>query len=286
LLDGIIYLAFTLPYRERNTFVAEWENEQALNKYILDHVLHGVEKFHIALDILRNNVRSRFSEEARNYRLGDALLGMSLADLTSFSDGKEQTDLFSKPPQKIIQEFREMYRMYFSLSDKIKEDIETKNELRVTLNRYTERLRDILDLMTAAYFTKKAEEKKIRELLYELDSDESRWQSMREHDWFASSKELARRHGFFHMEIEFPLLLNDAFDLIIIQPWLSYVWEEKAPALEVTKAYIKRAAAYLRPEGRIVLISGDGTGKLAEELVKSKKYQVSPKETCILLKRT
>jgi hypothetical protein len=285
LLDGLIYLVFTLPYRERNTFVAEWENEQALNKYILEHVLYGVEKFHVTFDILQNNVRSRFSEEAGHYRLGDALLGMSLADLADVIDEKEQTDLFSRPPERMIQEFRNLYKMYFSLSDRIKEDIELKRELQVSLNRYTERLRDILDLMTAAYFTKKADEKKIRELLWALDSDESRWESMREHDWFALSKELARRHGFFHMEIEFPLLLNGGFDLIIIQPWLTYVWEEKVPVLEVTKAYIKRAAAYLKPEGRIVLISGEGTGKLAEELAKSKRYQVSPKETCILLKK-
>jgi 16S rRNA G1207 methylase RsmC len=87
------------------------------------------------------------------------------------------------------------------------------------------------------------------------------------------------------MEIEFPILLNDAFDLILIQPWLAYVWEEKVPVLEVAKAYIKRAAAYLKPEGKIVLVTGDGTDKLAEELMKSKKYQVSPKGTCILLKK-
>ena len=285
LLDGLIYLAFALPYRERNTFVAEWENEQTLNRYILDNVLYGVETSHLALDILQNNVRNRFGEEARHYQLGDPLLGMSLADLAGRSDGKEQIDLFSKPPVRMIQEFRDLYKAYFALSDKIKEDIETKRELQAKLKRYTERLRDILDLMTAAFFTKKADDKKIRELLHALDSEESRWQSMREQDWFASAKELARRHDFFHMEIEFPLLLNDAFDLIVIQPWLAYIWEEKVPVLEVTKAYIKRAAAYLKPEGTIVLISGDGTGKLAEELVKSKKYQVSPKGTCILLKK-
>ena len=285
LLEGLIYLAFTLPYRERKTFIAEWENEQALNRHILDNVLYGVETSHLALDILQNNVRSRFGEEARHYRLGDPLLGMSLADLAGHSDGKEQIDLFSKPPVRMIQEFRDLYKVYFSLSDRIKEDIEAKRELQVKLNRYTERLRDVLDLITAAYFTKKADEKKTGELLYALDSGEPTWQSMREHDWFTSSKELARRHGFFHMEIEFPLLLNDAFDLIIIQPWLAYVWEEKVSVLEVAKAYIKRAAAYLKPEGKIVLIAGDGTGKLAEELVKSKKYQVNPKETCILLKK-
>jgi hypothetical protein len=285
LLEGLIYLAFALPYRERNTFIAEWENEQTLNRYILDNVLYGVEKSHVALDILQNNVRSRFSEEARHYRFGDVLLGMSLADLAGRSDGKEQIDLFSKPPVRAIEEFRNLYRVYFSLSDRIKEDIEIKRELQIKLNRYAERLRDILDLTTAAFFTKKADDKKIKELLYALDSDEQWWQGMRRHEWFASSKELAWRHGFFHMEIEFPILLNDAFDLIVIQPWLAYVWEEKVPVLEVAKAYIKRAAAYLKPEGKIVLVTGDGTGKLAEELIKSKKYQVSPKGTCILLKK-
>jgi hypothetical protein len=285
LLEGLIYLAFTLPYRERNTFVAEWENEQTLNRYILDNVLYGVETSHLALDILQNNVRSRFGEEARHYRLGDPLLGMSLADLASRGDGKEQIDLFTKPPVRMIDEFRDLHKVCLSLSDRIKEDIETKRELQIRLKRYAERLRDILDLMTAAFFTKKADDKKIGELLNALDDEESRWQKMREQDWFAAAKEMAWRHGFFHMEIEFPLLLNDAFDLIVIQPSLAYVWEEKVSVLEVTKAYIKRAAAYLKPEGKIALITGDGTGKLAEELVKSKKYQVNPKGTCILLKK-
>jgi SAM-dependent methyltransferase len=285
LVEGLVYLASTLPYRERNTFVAEWENEQTVNRYVLDHVLYGVEKFHVALDILRNNVRNRFGEEARNYRFGDVLLGMSLGDLTGLVEGKEQDGLFSKPPEEMIQEFRNLYRVCFSLSDRIKEDIETKHELQIKLDRYAERLRDILDLITAAYFTKKADEKKTRELLYALEGSESKWQSMREYDWFASSKELAKRHGFFHMEIEFPLLLNDAFDLIIIHPSLAYVWEEKVPVLEIAKAYIKRAAAYLKADGKIVLITGGGPGKLAEELLKSKKYDVTPKETCILLKK-
>ena len=285
LVDGLTYLSFTLPYRERNTFVAEWENEPALNRYILNHVLYGVEKSHIALDILRNNVTSRYDAGALHYRLGDALLGMSLADLAGLSDDKSQTDLFSRPPDATIQEFIKMYRTYFSLSERIKEDIEMKRELQFKLDRYTERLRDILDLLTAAYFTKKSDEKKIKELLYALDSDESKWQSMRAQNWFVSAKELAQKHGFFHMELEFPLLLNDKFDLIIVQPWLTYVWEERMPLVEVAKAYVKRATAYLKPSGRIVLISDDGTSNIAEELVKSKKYQVSVKESWITLKK-
>jgi hypothetical protein len=285
LADGLTYLSFTLPYRERNTFVAEWENELALNRYIFDHVLYGVEKSHIALDIFRNNVTSRYNGGALHYRLGDVLLGMSLADLAGLSDDKSQTDLFSRPPDATIQEFRKMYRTYFSLSERIKEDIEMKRELQLKLDRYTERLRDILDLLTAAYFTKKSDEKKIKELLYALDSDESRWQSMRGQSWFVSSKELAQKHGFFHMELEFPLLLNDKFDLIVVQPWLTYAWEEKMPLVEVSKAYVKRATAYLKPNGRIALISDDGTSNVAEELVKSKKYQVSVRESWIVLKK-
>ncbi len=285
LMEGLTYLASTLPYRERNTFVAEWENEQTLNRHILDHVLYGVEKVHVALDILQNNVRSRFSEEARNYRFGDALLGIALADIAGLADVKEQSGLFSKPPGMMIQEFRNLYRTYFSLSDRIKEDIEEKHELQIKLNQYAERLRDILDLVTAGYFTKKADEKKIRELLDSLEGGESTWQSIREHDWFVSSRELARRHGFFHMEIEFPLLLNDAFDVIIIQPSLTYMWEEKVPIVEVAKAYIKRAATYLKADGKIALITGENSGKLAEELAKSKKYKVRPKEGCIILRK-
>lgn len=285
LMEGLLYLASTLPYRDRNTFVAEWENERTVNRYILDHMLYGVEKFHVAYDILHNNTRIRFGETSRNYRLGDALLGMSLTDLAGLTDGKKQTGLFSQPPEKVIQEFRNLYKTYFSLSDRIKEDIEMKHELQVRLDTYAERLRDILDLLTASYFVKKAEEKKTSELLYELESAESKWQSMRQHDWFASLKELARLHGFFHMEIEFPLLLNDAFDLIIVQPALAYAWEEKVPVLEVAKAYVKRASAYLKKDGHIVLLTGEGSGKLTEELLKSKKYQVNPKETYILLKK-
>ena len=285
LMEGLTYLASTLPYRERNIFVAEWENEQTLNRHILDHVLYGVEKLHVALDILQNYVRSRFNEEARNYRFGDALLGISLADVAGIADVKEQAGLFSKPPETVIQEFRNLYRTYFSLSDRIKEDIEVKHELQTELTQYAERLRDILDLVTAGYFTKKTDEKNIRELLNSLESGESTWQAVRERDWFVLSKELARRHGFFHMEIEFPLLLNDAFDLIVIQPSLAYIWEEKVPVVEVAKAYIKRAATYLKAEGKIALITGENSGKLAEELAKSKKYKVSPKEGCIILRK-
>jgi hypothetical protein len=285
LLDGLIYLVFTLPYRERNTFVAEWENEQALNRYILDHVMYGVEKLHVSLDILRNSMKSRFSAEAANYRLGDVLLGMSLIDLAGINGAREQTNLFSKPPEGVITEFRNLYKMYFSLSDRIREDIEVKRELKVRLKRYTARLRDILDLTTALYFTKRAHEKQIRELLHSLESDESTWQEMRKCDWFVSSKELAGSHGFLHLELEFPFLLNDAFDLIIIQPWLTYLWEEKVPVLEITKAYIKRATTYLKADGRIVLISAEGMGKLTDELVKSKKYQVSTRESCVILRK-
>ena len=285
LVEGLTYLSFTLPYRERNTFVAEWENEATLNRCILNTLLYGVEKSHLALDILQNSMMSRFQERASHYRLGDALLGMSLADLEGLFETRSQTDLFSKPPEGIIREFRNMYRLYFSLSDRIKEDIEEKRELDVKLARYRERLRDILDLLTASYFTKKSEEKKIKELLYALDSDESKWQRARSEQWFVSAKQLARKNAFFHMEIEFPLLLNGAFDLVIVQPWLAYAWEEKVPVIEMTKAYIKRASAYVKPSGKILLVSGESTAKLADELAKSKKYILTQKGTWIVLRK-
>ncbi|MEO0249685.1 MAG: hypothetical protein ABIN58_09170, partial [candidate division WOR-3 bacterium] len=102
LVEGLTYLSFTLPYRERNTFVAEWENEATLSRYILDTLIYGVEKSHLALDILQNGMMSRFQATASNYKLGDALLGMSLAALEQFFDSKSQTDLFSKPPEAVI----------------------------------------------------------------------------------------------------------------------------------------------------------------------------------------
>lgn len=285
LVEGLTYLSLTLPYQEKNTFVAEWENESTLNRCIID-MLYGVEKSHLALDILQNSMMSRFQERASHYRLGDALLGMSLANLEGLFDTGSQSDLFSRPSPVVIQEFRNMYRIYFSLSDRIKEDIEEKKVLDVKLTRYTERLRDILDLLTTSYFTKKSEEKKVKELLHALDSDDSKWQRVRSEQWFSSAKQLAHKNSFFHMELEFPLLLNGAFDMVVIQPWLAYVWEEKVPALEMTKAYIKRASAYIKPDGKILLVSGENTARLANELAKSKKYDLTQKETWIVLRKT
>jgi hypothetical protein len=285
LVEGLTYLSLTLPYREKNTFVAEWENETTLNRCILDTLLYGVEKSPLALDILQNSMMSRFHEKATNYRFGDALLGMSLSNLEGLFETKSQRDLFSRPSPLIIQEFRDMYRLYFSLSDRIKEDIEVKRELEVKLARYTERLRDILDLLTASYFTKKSDEKKVKDLLHSLDSDESKWQRVRGEQWFGSAKMLALRNSFFHMELEFPLLLNGAFDMVVVQPWLAYAWEEKVPVMEMTKAYIKRASAYIKPGGKILLVSGDNTAKMADELAKSKKYDLTQKTTWILLRK-
>ena len=87
------------------------------------------------------------------------------------------------------------------------------------------------------------------------------------------------------MEIEFPLLLNGAFDLVIVQPWHAYAWEEKVPVIEMTKAYIKRASAYVKPSGKILLVSGESTAKLADELAKSKKYILTQKGTWIVLRK-
>jgi hypothetical protein len=41
LVDGIAYLSFILPYRDRNTFVAQWEDEKSLKRSILQRTFTG-----------------------------------------------------------------------------------------------------------------------------------------------------------------------------------------------------------------------------------------------------
>ena len=53
LVEAISYLSFLLPYREKRSFVAEWENERPLYRFILSHVLYGVEKQPFSLDVLQ-----------------------------------------------------------------------------------------------------------------------------------------------------------------------------------------------------------------------------------------
>ena len=73
--------------------------------------------------------------------------------------------------------------------------------------------------------------KKIGELVHHIDADEEVWQAARTAEQFGAAREMARKNRFFHMEIEFPFLLNDGFDLIFIQPALAYLWDESSRPL-------------------------------------------------------
>jgi hypothetical protein len=273
LVETIAYLSFLLPYREKRSFVAEWENEALLHRFILDRMLYGTEKSAFALDVLAAAMRSRFSARAPNYRLGNPLLGLSISELHAFSDSKNQTTLFSRHPHDVLSDLRETCRLYFSLSDRIKEDAVIKNELEQELRVYRRRVKEAMNLVTASYVGKPLENKKIRELLYYMDADEAIWEATRAMTWFREAEQAAEDQSFFHMEVEFPFLLNDRFDLIFVQPALCYVWEEQFPIQEAMKAYVKRAMTYLADTGRIVLLGGNPE-EFVPDLKRSKRYAV------------
>lgn len=285
LVDGIAYLSFILPYRDRNTFVARWEDEKTLKRYILERILYGIEKSHVAYDILQYAMQHRYGTEADNYRFGNPLIGMSLSDIAPHVDTRNQMGLFAKNPLDIIKDVREMYRQYFSLSDKIREDMAVKEEIALRLRLYCERLRDIMDLITATYFSKAIDERKIQESLVMLDSDNASWDSLVSRDWFAEAKRIARRSGFFHLEIEFPFLVDGAYDYIFVQPSLTHIWEDPFPLPEVTKAHIKRGMTYLKPQGTMVLILDSPDEDLLTELSRSKRYDTRAEDSIILLRK-
>lgn len=284
LVETIAYLSFLLPYREKHSFVAEWENEALLHSFILDRMLYGTERWAFALDVLLGAVRSRFNARAPNYRLGNPLLGLSVAELHAFSDSKNQTNLFSRHPHDVLSDLKETWRVYFSLSDRIKEDAATKSELEQGLRVYRRRVKEAMNLVTASYLGKTLENKKIRELLYYMDADEAIWEATRAMSWFREAEEAARDQNFFHMEVEFPFLLNDRFDLIFVQPALSYAWEEQVPVQEATKAYVKRAMTYLADNGRIALVGGNPE-ELVPELKRSKRYSVEVDKGFVTVRR-
>lgn len=285
LVDSLAYLSFVLPYRERNTFKAEWEEESSLKKYIIEKILFGIERSHISFDILQNTMASRFGIPAQNFRLGNPLIGMSLKDVANTLDSSNQMGLFNKHPKEVIQDFKEMYTLFFSLSDKIKEDLQVRNATAVKLRIYTDRIRDLMDVMTAIYFTKTVESGRVQDMLFSLESSEAGWTAIRNQDWFVESKEIAKRNGFFHLEIEYPFLLNSAFDFIFVQPSLNYSWEDDLPTAEATKAYIKRGMTYLKQEGKLVIISAEPIEQLIPELKKSKRYEVESSEGLCILKK-
>lgn len=284
LIECIAYLSFILPYKEKNTFVTEWENETSLKRYIIDRLLFGIEKSYFAYDIFHGMMRSRFKTEARNYKFGNPLIGMSLSDVPHYFDTTSQLGLFSKNPIVCLNTLRDMSKRYFSLSEKIKEDVQIREELDTSLNRYTMRIRDVMDIITSTYFSKTVDNKKINDVLCNLDSDESIWNNLSSQDWFIAAKSIGKRNGFFHPELEFPFLLGGTFDLIFVQPALQHIWEESFPLAEATKAYIKRGMPYLKNEGSMIIILEEHLEhNLMLELSQSKRYEIEMKRGYMLL---
>jgi hypothetical protein len=285
LIEGLAYFAFVLPYREKNTFIAEWEDEALLKRYIIDNILYGIERSHLALDILQTTIKNRFNTAARNFKYGNPLIGMSIADMTAYFDTKNQMGLFNKNPQDLINDFKEMHRLYFTLSDRIKEDVQVRGELEKKLKRYGERIRDAMDLITSTYFTKTVDNKKVQDILSNLDSDDVTWENLTKKDWFVDAISLARNNGFFHFDVGFSFLLNNSFDLIFVQPALQYVWEENFPLAEATKAYAKRGMPYLKQGGKMVIILDDPDNDLIGELKSSARYETDVQGGFIILKK-
>jgi hypothetical protein len=236
-------------------------------------------------DILTHIFQTRFDSGAPHYRLGNPLIGMSIKDILYYYDEKDQLGLFNKSPRDLINEIKEMYKLYFSLSDKIKEDVEIKKDMDMRLNTYKERIKDVMDVITASHFAKIIDSKKIRDLIFSLDSDALTWEHIRKKNWFLEAKEIANKNGFFHLEINFPFLLHNAFDYIFVQPTLSYIWEDEIPAVEATTAYIKRGMTYLKQEGKMIICFERIWDALIEELNKSKKYIYEIKENYIVVSR-
>jgi len=286
LVEGIAYLSFLLPYRERNTFITEWENEISLKRYIVNHILFGIEKSHFAYDVFHAMMEDRFKTEAPNYKFGNPLIGMSINDIPRYYDAKSQMGLFSKDPSDILRAFRDTFRRYFSLSEKIKEDVKIREELSVILKHQTERIRDVMDIITSTYFSKVVDKGKINDALSNLGNNNSVWNNMASQDWFITSKNIAKKNGFFHFELEFPFLLSDAFDFIFVQPGLQHIWEEGFPVAEISKAYIKRGMPYLKNEGTMVIIlEHNHEDGLIQELSQSKKYKAELRKGLLLLQK-
>ncbi|MBP9561745.1 MAG: hypothetical protein KBE27_08015, partial [Syntrophorhabdaceae bacterium] len=80
-------------------------------------------------------------------------------------------------------------------------------------------------------------------------------------------------------------LLNDAFDLIFVQPGSTYIWEQDLPVIELTKTYIKRGSSYMRQDGRLVVIAPGFEDSLMAELEGSKKYKTEKRDDLIILSK-
>lgn len=283
LLEGLAYLSFVLPYREKNSFIAEWEDEKALKKYILDHNLYGVERSQICYDALQNMLTRRYGAMARHYKPGNPLIGITLKDIGNLFDITKQGSLFGRNPKEVLDEFREMYRLYYSLSKKIKEDVIIREEIEAKLKINAERINDVMDATTATFFSRDIDDKKVEDMVFNLEAEESTWDIFRKKGWFMEAKHLAIRNGFFHMELEFPILLNNAYDFIFVQPALNYSWEEEIPIGEATKAYIKKGMTYLKQDGKFVVLLDEFGEDILPELQKSKKYEVEARKGLLIL---
>jgi hypothetical protein len=176
-----------------------------------------------------------------------------------------------------------MYHLYYSLSKKIKEDVKIREEIEVKLRMYADRIRDVMDAITSTFFSKEVDDKKVEDMVFSLEADESVWSALRKKDWFLLMKQMAERNGFFHMELEFPFLLNNAFDFIFVQPDLIYSWEDEMPLGEVTKAYIKKGMPFLKSDGKMIAFLDRGVEDVVHDLQGSKKYDVDAKKGFLVL---
>lgn len=287
LIEGIAYRSFELPYRERHSFVAEWEDEHQLKRYIMEQMLYGTARSRLAFDMFQGIMDSVYKIRPVNYRYGNPLLGISIDDISNFLDAKRHQGLFNIDIEGLLRDFRETSRLYYTLSDKIKEELKLKREIGVRFEGLKERIRDLLDLITASYLNMPLEAKEIVGIISMLDSDEPEWKTIMERQWFAKAKAMAHRQGFFHFEIEFPFLLNDAFHLIIAQPLFHYLWEEEPAPTEEIRAYIKKGMRYLRPAGKLILYVDVNRvdSLLMDELKRSKRYEVEAREGIIVLRK-
>jgi hypothetical protein len=283
LLEGLAYLSFILPYREKNSFISEWENEKSLKKYILERNLYGIERSHICYDALQNMLHQRYGSQTKHYKPGNPLIGIALKDIASLFDIAKQGSLFGRNPKEVIDEIKELYHLYYSLSDKIKEDVRMREEIEAKLMVYSQRIKDIMDAITATFFTRDVDEKKIEDMVFSLEADESTWAMFRKKDWFTDIKHMSQRNGFFHMELEFPMLLHNTFDYIFVQPELNYSWEDEIPIGEATKAYIKKGMNYLKNDGKFVVLLNEDGEDIFSDLQKSKKYAVEAKKNMLIL---
>jgi hypothetical protein len=284
IVECLAYLSFVLPYRERNGFTAEWEDEKGLKRCILENVVYGIERYHISFDILHYALKNRYGWDSGNYKLGNPLIGMSLSDITPHAD-RQEAGLFAKNPLDVVTDVRGMYRQFSALSDRIKEDVVIKDELSQKLDVYCGRLKEVMDVITATYFIKAIDQRKINECLSLLDSDSASWSKLASRDWFGQARSVARQNGFFHLEIEFPFLINGAFDYIFVQPSQALAWEDPIPVADATKAYIKRGMTYLKPSGTMVFVLDRPDRTLVEELSRSKKYETFADQNLILLSK-